>query len=294
MEEPAIRRRSNRDSANFHAGYVPVDENYIQETGIRGKKSFCLYTLLIFITIIALLNSAVSVALIYFLHITHHGLELAEFLPGGQLLRVLADIKVSNVDLYSGMLGGRRDMDLDIMGHSVSLNSSTGESVTVNMEGILMKAKGFQMITDPSHVLFATEDRPKMEFKRVKNSKMREIQVKTMYNRTGVDDLHVESHHDLQIIGMEGISMTSEGNITVHAHRDLDIACLTGGIEMESLKGTFFHSNIPLATAGDTSSGTAYKVCVCMPEGRLFVVPYTGQDSGCDKANEDQNPCSGT
>ncbi|KAK3578315.1 hypothetical protein CHS0354_004224 [Potamilus streckersoni] len=294
MEEPTFRRRSNRDSANFHAGYVPVDETYIQETGIRGKKSFCLYTVLIFITIIALLNSAVSVALIYFLHITHHGLESAEFLPGGHLLRVLSDIEVANVDLYHGMLGGRRDMDLDIMGHSVSLNSSTGESVTVNMEGILMKAKGFQMIKDASNVLFSTDDRPRMGFKRVKNSKMREMQVKTMYNRTGVEDLHVESHHDLQIIGMEGISMMSEGNITIHAQGDLDIISLSGGIEMESLRGTFFHSNIPSARAGDTSSGSAYKVCVCMPEGRLFVVLYTGHDSGCDKASEVQNPCSQT
>ena len=46
---------------------------------------------------------------------------------------------------------------------------------------------------------------------------------------------------------------------------------------------------LPLATM-DASDSTvdSYKVCVCMPSGRVFLVPATYR---CDQANEDQNPC---
>ena len=60
MDSGGFRRRSHRESNGFHSGYVPVDEEYLQHSGIRGKRSWCLCMLLVFLLLIAVVNALVS------------------------------------------------------------------------------------------------------------------------------------------------------------------------------------------------------------------------------------------
>ena len=60
MDNGSFRRRSHRESNGFHSGYVPVDEEYLQHSGIRGKRSWCLCTLLVFLLLIAVVNALVG------------------------------------------------------------------------------------------------------------------------------------------------------------------------------------------------------------------------------------------
>ena len=40
-----------------------------------------------------------------------------------------------------------------------------------------------------------------------------------------------------------------------------------------------------------TNEVASYKICVCIPDGQLFLVPAPHR---CDEANEQINPCSAT
>ena len=60
MDSAGFRRRSHRESNVFQSGYVPVDEDYLQHSGIRGKRSCCLCTLLVILLLIAVINALVS------------------------------------------------------------------------------------------------------------------------------------------------------------------------------------------------------------------------------------------
>ena len=59
MDESSFRRRSHRESNGFQPGYVPVDDEYLQHSGIRGKRSCCLCALLVVLLLVAVINALV-------------------------------------------------------------------------------------------------------------------------------------------------------------------------------------------------------------------------------------------
>ena len=55
-----LKRRINKEhNSNFRAGYVPVNEEYLHKAGIRGRKRFLLYSCLVVLLVLAVLNTAV-------------------------------------------------------------------------------------------------------------------------------------------------------------------------------------------------------------------------------------------
>lgn len=55
-----LKRRINKEhNSNFRAGYVPVNEAYLHKAGIRGRKRFLLYSCLVVLLVLAVLNTAV-------------------------------------------------------------------------------------------------------------------------------------------------------------------------------------------------------------------------------------------
>lgn len=76
MDDSSFRRRSHRESNGFQSGYVPVDEEYLQHSGIRGKRSWCLCTLLIILLLVAVINALVSN-----IHPNEQGVKVSEFIP---------------------------------------------------------------------------------------------------------------------------------------------------------------------------------------------------------------------
>jgi hypothetical protein len=44
-------------------------------------------------------------------------------------------------------------------------------------------------------------------------------------------------------------------------------------------------------TGTKTGGPLTYKLCVCLPQGRLFVVPVTGRGIGCQHADTNDDPC---
>lgn len=50
-------------------------------------------------------------------------------------------------------------------------------------------------------------------------------------------------------------------------------------------------NHFPMAAPSNDSNLITYKVCVCLPSGKLFLVPVKSAGHGCARANEKQNPC---
>ena len=67
MDDSSFRRRSHRESNGGHSGYVPVDDEYLQHSGVRGKRGCCLCTLLVILLLVAVINALVSDHLLQFL-----------------------------------------------------------------------------------------------------------------------------------------------------------------------------------------------------------------------------------
>ena len=74
MDDSSFRRRSHRESNGGHSGYVPVDDEYLQHSGVRGKRGCCLCTLLVILLLVAVINALVSDHLLHILEQPFPGL----------------------------------------------------------------------------------------------------------------------------------------------------------------------------------------------------------------------------
>lgn len=62
MREKAIERRSiNKEhNSNFKAGYVPIEEERLHKTGLRGRKGNMAVCIVVLLFLLALINLIVS------------------------------------------------------------------------------------------------------------------------------------------------------------------------------------------------------------------------------------------
>lgn len=62
MREKAVERRSvNKEhNSNFKAGYVPIDEDRLHKTGLRGRKGNLAICVIVLLFILAVINLIVS------------------------------------------------------------------------------------------------------------------------------------------------------------------------------------------------------------------------------------------
>lgn len=68
MREKAIERRSaNKEhNSNFRAGYVPIEEERLHKTGLRGRKGIFAIGIIILLFLLALINLIVSSLFVYY------------------------------------------------------------------------------------------------------------------------------------------------------------------------------------------------------------------------------------
>lgn len=62
MREKAIERRtvSKEHNSNFKAGYVPIEEERLHKTGLRGRKGNVAVCIIVLLFLLALINLIVS------------------------------------------------------------------------------------------------------------------------------------------------------------------------------------------------------------------------------------------
>lgn len=70
MREKAIERRSiNKEhNSNFKAGYVPIEEERLHKTGLRGRKGNIAVCFVVLLFLLALINLIVSRYIVHFMY----------------------------------------------------------------------------------------------------------------------------------------------------------------------------------------------------------------------------------
>lgn len=79
MREKAIERRSiNKEhNSNFKAGYVPIEEERLHKTGLRGRKGNMAVCFVVLLFLLALINLIVSRFIVHLMMIVCTSLEMA-------------------------------------------------------------------------------------------------------------------------------------------------------------------------------------------------------------------------
>ncbi|XP_060594644.1 uncharacterized protein LOC132748997 [Ruditapes philippinarum] len=176
-------------------------------------------------------------------------------------------------------------------------------TVTIDENNTYVTSDKFELKTEDGRPLFVTGSHLNLDGYHVKNLHAPSIDVGSIHGLNSEDfevaasskfpDLLIESFHEADIFGMEGVRVETQGNIKiVAAEQDITINSLEDSLKFNQEEGIYIDSSLPLDGKGSPKTGTHLKLCVCGSNGRVFAVPDKGDKSGCHIANEDVNPCS--
>lgn len=296
MREKAVERRNvNKEhNSNFKAGYIPIDEERLHKTGLRGRKGNLAICVIILLFILAVINLIITLVIWAVIRIGPNGCDSMEFHETGLLrFKQVSDMGVIR-PLYKSTVGGRRNENLVITGNNqpiVFQQGTTKLSVEKNKTSITSDI-GMQFF-DPrtQNILFST-DYETHEFHLPSGVKSLNVQKASTERITSnaTSDLNIKVDGRAIVRGNEGVFIMGK---TIEFH-------MAGNMELKAensiiLNGTVMvnTTRLPSSSSGDqfgSGDWVRYKLCVCA-DGTLFKVPVTGQNMGCQISD---NPCGNT
>ncbi|KAM4708426.1 beta-sarcoglycan [Discoglossus pictus] len=293
MREKAVERRNiNKEhNSNFKAGYIPIDEDRLHKTGLRGRKGNLAICVIVLLFILAVINLIITLVIWVVIRIGPSGCDSMEFHDSGLLrFKQVSDMGVIH-PLYKSTVGGRLNEDLVITGNNqpvVFQQGSTKLSVDKNMTSITSDI-GLEFI-DPrtQNTLFST-DYEKHEFHLPKGVKtLNVLRASTeRITSSATSDLNIKVDGRAIIRGNEGVFIMGK-TIDFRVGGDLELKAEQSII----LNGTVMvsPSRLPSSTIGELlyeDGWERYKLCMCA-DGTLFRVQVESRNMGCQTSS---NPC---
>ncbi|XP_074085561.1 beta-sarcoglycan isoform X1 [Macrotis lagotis] len=296
MREKAVERRNvNKEhNSNFKAGYIPIDEDRLHKTGLRGRKGNLAICVIVLLFILAVINLIITLVIWAVIRIGPNGCDSMEFHESGLLrFKQVSDMGVIH-PLYKSTVGGRRNENLVITGNNqpiVFQQGTTKLSVEKNKTSITSDI-GMQFF-DPrtQNILFST-DYETHEFHLPSGVKSLNVQKASTERITSnaTSDLNIKVDGRAIVRGNEGVFIMGKtiefhvgGNMELKAEHSI---ILNGSVMVST-------SRLPSSSFGDQLNNgdwVRYKLCMCA-DGTLFKVQVTGQNMGCQISD---NPCGNT
>ncbi|KAE8629562.1 hypothetical protein XENTR_v10000525 [Xenopus tropicalis] len=293
MREKAVERRTiNKEhNSNFKAGYIPIDEDRLHKTGLRGRKGNLAICVIVLLFILAVINLIITVVIWVVIRIGPSGCDSMEFHDSGLLrFKQVSDMGVIH-PLYKSTIGGRRNEDLVITGNNqpvIFQQGSTKLSVDKDKTSITSDI-GMEFI-DPrtQNTLFST-DYEKHEFHLPKGVKTLNVQRASTERITSnaTSDLNIKAEGRAIVRGNEGVFIMGK---TIEFR-------MGGNMELKAENSIVLNGTVMVSTSRLPSSSTGellyddgwmrYKLCSCA-DGTLFRVKVESRNMGCQTSS---NPC---
>ncbi|XP_077924720.1 beta-sarcoglycan isoform X3 [Halichoerus grypus] len=137
MREKAVERRNiNKEhNSNFKAGYIPIDEDRLHKTGLRGRKGNLAICVIILLFILAVINLIITLVIWAVIRIGPNGCDSMEFHESGLLrFKQVSDMGVIH-PLYKSTVGGRRNENLVITGNNQPITSNATSDLNIKVDG---------------------------------------------------------------------------------------------------------------------------------------------------------------
>ncbi|XP_018324889.1 beta-sarcoglycan [Agrilus planipennis] len=303
FRDKALTKRSisKHHNNNFKAGYVPVHEQYLKKTGLRGRKTFAFWTLVFLLCVLAMGNFILTLSILGVLRLGQ-GMQSLELVPDESTVKFFGDADLDQLYKRDGRLEGFKDSPIEISGDGgpviltiIPKLRRSFNKLIMNNTGTYFKHFNNFRVTHGLNSIFSLTD---PQFNIV--SDMGNLQTKiTETNRvvSPIDrSLNIEGKK-IELKGAEGIDVEGK-EIIWTADQNVYLKSVNGSVIMSSNEGLFVDvKKIPLANTKHNGHVTAqYKLCVCMPEGKLFRLPVPNNPNikvYCNQINwaEGQNLC---
>lgn len=298
MRDKSLLKRSisKHHNNNFKAGYVPVHEQNFNKTGLRGRKTFAFWILVVLLFVLAVGNLILTFIILGVLKLGQ-GMQSLEVISEEMAVKFFGDTDLGNVYKRDGKLEGYLDIPVEIVGDNgsifINVAMKYGRPINKfkidNSDIIFRNIEQFEIKDKLSNVVFSTNT---SEYKNFKN--LKSINTKMVESNRIVSSINSNSTIKAKTInlkGPEGMRGESQ-NVTLHADQL---------IHLQSNKSIFFNAKqgILLDTKNfyvnnvkhGEYSNTQYKICICMPQGKLFKLRIPNHNSKVYCNQVAHNPC---
>ncbi|KAF7661432.1 hypothetical protein LDENG_00262090 [Lucifuga dentata] len=255
MREKAIERRNiNKEhNSNFKAGYVPIEEERLHKTGLRGRKGNMAVCIIVLLFLLALINLIITLVIWTVIRIGPNGCDSMEFHETGLLrFKQKADMGIVH-PLHKSTVGGRKDRDLVIVGNNnpvVFQQGTTKLSVEKDKTSIVSDV-GISFTDPRTQTTFFSTDFENHEFHLPKGVKVLSVKKASTERITSSasSDLNIKGDSKAIIRGNEGINIMG---------RTVEFK-VGGGIELRAENSIVLNGSVMFnATRIPNSAGDVY------------------------------------
>lgn len=297
IKQQYLKHNNNNFSAN--------KQNNEYMGGIRGRKTFAFWTLVCLLLLLAFGNLILTLTILGVLRLGD-GMSCLELVPEASSIKFFGNTDLGHVYKVDGKINGFSDVPVDV---STEENGSLlmdvvrragrpVNKVTMNHRGMVINNTGvFTVMGTNNEQTFSTSN-PQFSLQngadKLSGKMALTNRILSLYNRT----LELKADASLNLKGNEGTRMESS-HIHWSADQDLYLQSVNGSLVFNSKDGVSIDiKNIPIVQNNENSASltTQFKLCVCIPHGKLFKIPVLqGQTSrvNCNhiKMTPSYNPC---
>ncbi|CAG9863723.1 unnamed protein product [Phyllotreta striolata] len=296
-KEKAVSNRTvPKFKNNFKAGYMPVENT---KPGMRGRKTFAFWTLLVLLFILVIGNLVLTVTIIGVLKLGH-GMQSIELVPEKQAIKFFGEANLDQVYKRDGKVESFGDEPMRITSYhnSIQLNlvkngrGSLKAKIDPN-ETFFRGVNSFEVRNHQDELIFTVDQPTYANLKNVKN--MRTKHTRTNRIRSPVDEKLTVEGDSINLKGAEGTNVFSK-TVKWLADQDVHLKSINGSLVLLGKEGVFIDvDRIPVAKLNNNYITSQFKICVCMPLGKLFRIPVVNPNDRvlCDHVSMEPqyNPC---
>lgn len=282
---PLIKGSENINRTMFISRTMPTTNEK------STKRRYCLWILTFILAIIGLCNLFLNITVIAVLRISQ-GMEAMEMIPDENLVKFYGKTDLDRVCLRSGICQSYGDESMEISGDEAGVqidvnnqrtHDETRVKVTVLPNGTsIAHVESFEIRDPRSGAIYFTTDFP--NFGLPTGVEKIDVKLAETHRITSPvnESLTVNSDDQISMQGAEGASMESK-DIVWSADTDIFLKSINGSIVLDAKDGVAIDvENIPVTPIflQNPPGHEQYKVCICMPQGKLFKVAVrTGSNS---------------
>ncbi|GAB1604407.1 beta-sarcoglycan-like [Argonauta hians] len=287
---------SQEHRSNFRAGFIPINEEYLHKTGIRGSKKKLLYGVVAFLLLVAIGNMVTTALLLSVLKLTPFGLECFEFLPGGELLRFIVNSFLPNITLIGGQIGSRMWSGMNFTADQSTIYFGSPESsmLSINKSHVLYRTDAFDIVDPKSdQLIFSTDPNKEWSFPEMpQNFQTDAVEVTNMTSSNQWEDIVFETYSSLTLKGDQSVGTDDFINkVYIEGSKGISLNAREGNLTFEASAGNIIINKKSLRpikvenggrgggggggddAAAANSTRETFKLCICTPSGKLFAVP---------------------
>lgn len=267
-----------------------------------NKDTYLLYTLVFLMMVVAVFDFFLTVIALDALCLGYGG-NCMEVLPQENVVKLMGNVDFDTVYKRDGLVESFKDtpMMLKTVDGTVTFNLQTRQGrldnkLLVNSSGVFIRGVNLLEVTDPDtlETVFSTLS---LEIKVPEGAKTLIAKLlSTKRTASPVDEnLTFRSDSSALLRGSEGTRMEAN-NLYWTADQDIYLKSINGSVILSGKDGVFVDVKyLPIAKLANVSEAVGqYKLCVCMPQGKLFRLPILNNKMvSCNNINlvGELNPC---